>query len=103
MLIKVLSREDDFKSNGTFRVGYLDDVDYNDLVKILGEPIFITPVGEDKIQREWLVEYDGEIFTLYDWKYYNTDVTTAGKITWNIGGKTNPMYFIEYIERSING
>jgi len=102
MLVKVLSKEDSFKSNGTSRVGYLDKVDYNDLVKLFGEPIYTTPVGEDKTQKEWLIEYQDEIFTIYDWKYYDTDVTTAGEIQWNIGGKTNPMYLIEYIERSLN-
>jgi hypothetical protein len=56
------------------------DITFQELHKVLGEPIRDT---DDKTQAEWVIEYNGVMCTIYDWKI-------AGNVeynsNWNIGG-----------------
>ena len=78
---------------GTYKVGSLVGVSYWDLKKALGSPTFDEPSGDDKIQKEWVIDYNGETFTVYDWKTYDEEYTVTQLDTWSIGGKTNPDAF----------
>ncbi len=71
--------------NGTFKIGSLDGIYYRDLVNKLGEPTVIGS-GDDKVQYEWIMEFKGEVFTIYDWKTYNAEYTEYELDTWSIGG-----------------
>ena len=58
---------------------------YQEMIAKLGEPT-IDGSGDDKVQKEWrFVTDNGIAFTIYDWKYYDTDVTNGDVIQWNIG------------------
>ena len=61
---------------------------YSELIGLFGEPPFIDG-PEDKITVEWAIEdEDGNVFTIYDWKYYFGSVINlamAGEIEWNVG------------------
>ena len=50
------------------------------------------------MQKEWVVDFDGEIYTIYDWKTYDERYTMEELTNWNVGGKTSALDFIEYIE-----
>ena len=63
--------------SGTHLIGYIDNVTYNDLMHALGEPIFSTASGDDKVQFEWVVKHDDEYFTIYDWKTYDRDFSIS--------------------------
>jgi len=56
------------------------DITFQELNKVLGEPIRDV---DDKTQAEWVIECNGIICTIYDWK-------VAGNVeynsNWNIGG-----------------
>lgn len=92
---------------------YLNDVTYDELVSILGEPTFDTPSGDGKVQKEWVVyftypyELQGDkvyCFTIYDWKTYDEEYTITENRKWNIGGhsKLYGYELIEFIYESLN-
>jgi hypothetical protein len=87
-------------ANGTYKIGSLDGIYYRDLVTKLGKPTVIGS-GDDKVQYEWIMEFEGEIFTIYDWKTYDAEYTEYELDTWSIGGNTNSaallFAFKEYI------
>jgi len=86
---------------GTYKVGSLVRVSYWDLKSVLGNPTFDEPSGDDKIQKEWVVEYKGEVFTVYDWKTYDERYTVEELDVWSIGGKTSSVEFEKELLRSI--
>jgi len=60
-----------------------------DLRQILGEPIYSTNDGEDKVNFEWAMETDSGIqFTVYDWKEYRS-LGEDEIIEWHIGTATS--------------
>jgi hypothetical protein len=87
-------------ANGTSLKGYVK-ANYNQLLSLLGEPTYDTPSGDNKVQKEWVVGFKGEIFTIYDWKTYNEFETMNTLNEFNVGGTTNASEFIEFIEKSI--
>lgn len=89
-------------SNGTSLKTKLIGITYDDLIDIFGEPVF---KGGDKINFEWVVEFDGDIFTIYDWKYPDADYVKNelghdGGISFHIGGKTYAGDFEDFIENA---
>lgn len=96
------------KINGTSLTGYLNsEPSYNQLVEVLGEPTYIGESGDGKVNIEWVVEYKGEVFTIYDWNtlnHHNSDMSYK----WHIGGKggyfeddTTTSEFIEKLEAKL--
>jgi len=57
-----------------------------ELVAAFGKPPYIDNTGEDKVNYEWCLQLDGEPFTIYDWKEYETPM---GLHQWHIGGRSN--------------
>jgi hypothetical protein len=78
----------DDKVNGTYKIGSLEGLYFRDLVRKLGEPTVIGS-GDDKVQYEWIMKFEGEIFTIYDWKTYDAEYTEYELDTWSIGGNAN--------------
>ena len=72
-------------ADGTYKIGSLDGIYYRDLVTKLGEPTVIGS-GDDKVQYEWIMDYKGETFTIYDWKTYDPEYTEHELDTWSVGG-----------------
>ena len=91
-------------TNGTYKVGSLVGVSYWDLKYALGSPTFVEASGDDKIQKEWVINYNGETFTIYDWKTFDEEYTVCELKLWSIGGKTDPYEFeaavLKEIEKS---
>ena len=75
-------------ANGTFKIGDLKGLYYRDLVEKLGEPTVIGS-GDDKVQYEWIMKFEDQIFTIYDWKTYDVEYTEYELTTWSIGGNAN--------------
>lgn len=103
-MVKVLKAEE-AKINGTYLVGYLEDVNFMDLVTGLGEPTFDDPSGDDKVQVEWVCEFNGKIFTIYDWKTYDREFTEHSLTRFNVGSKDvskrEVQEFIEFVKGQI--
>lgn len=89
------------KTAGSSVKGYIDCT-YKDLISALGEPTYSTPSGDNKVQKEWVVEHNGEVFTVYDWKTYDEDYTMNKLDEFNVGGKTSADVFILELEELIN-
>lgn len=57
-----------------------------ELEKLLGTPTYNNNDGEDKVNLEWVCETgDGDVFTIYDWKYYRP-LSMTERVEWHIGG-----------------
>ena len=88
-------------TGGTFKVGTIYGASYDQLWNYLGEPTIDSPSGDDKTQVEWVVEFNDELFTIYDWKTYDRHYTKNSLTTWSIGGKSSGLDLSDYIESQI--
>ena len=71
--------------DGTFFHGTTINATLAEMREILGEP---CSTGNDKSNFNWFMETEGgEVFTVYDWKYYRSLVETE-KVDWHIGAHT---------------
>ena len=97
-----LTREEALgRTQGSSLKGHLYGVTYNDLVNLFGEPTFPEPSGDDKVQVEWVIEHDEEVFTIYDWKTYSRRETTEELTEWNVGAKVYAGDFITMVETKL--
>jgi len=76
---------------------------YQDLIRVLGEPTYSDPSGDNKVQKEWIVEYNKKVFTIYDWKTFDPEYTMTELDEFHIGGKTSAYDFIRKLEEMIKG
>jgi hypothetical protein len=73
--------------DGTSFKGYIKAT-RSQLESVFGKPSYETPSGDDKVTTEWVVEIDGTLATIYDWKRYELGTPDSDElIYWNIGGK----------------
>lgn len=86
------------QSCGTSLKGYIHNTRYSELIKALGQPTFVEESGDGKVQFEWVCEFNGDTYTIYDWKTYDVEYTINELTTWNIGGRGNAYDFIDYVE-----
>lgn len=99
-LKKLTSVEAD--ATGTSLKGYLLDTTYIDLCDAFGEPTYMPEdSGDGKIHFEWVFDFNGETFTLYDWKTYDEEYSLTELTKWNVGGKVFYGDFIDHIESVI--
>ena len=59
-----------YEASGTSLVGYIKTT-YDELVSKFGKPNY-GPSGDAKVRSEWILEVDGEVCTIYDWKVSST-------------------------------
>ncbi len=96
-MIKTFRNGHQPSTQGTSLKGYINAT-YDQLVDALGEPTFGEESGDGKVQVEWVCEFEGEIFTIYDWKTYNRQYTENVLDRFNVGGKTLALDFIDSLE-----
>lgn len=68
------------KANGTSLRGYIDAT-YAQLTEAFGEPS--RTFADGKVTCEWILDLDGTIATIYDWK---SDTPYAEQTSWHVGG-----------------
>jgi hypothetical protein len=73
------------------KIDELRNVSYPELLAILGEPTYDEASEDDKVQVEWVINVNDEIYTIYDWKTYDRYFTENELTNWSIGGATT-MY-----------
>ena len=59
---------------------------YQELIKVLGEPTYPNPSGDNKVQKEWVIQFNGNVYTIYDWKTYDSDYTINILNEFHVGG-----------------
>jgi hypothetical protein len=90
----------DDKVNGTYKIGSLDGLYFRDLVAKLGDPSVVGS-DDDKVQYEWIMKFEGEIFTIYDWKTYDAEYTEYELTTWSIGGNEDSATIVNKFKEFI--
>jgi len=95
---KVLNLQDvDGITKGTSYKGYVIAT-YSQLLEVLGEPTYNEQSDDGKVQVEWVVEFEDNIFTVYDWKTYSREYTENELMKFNIGSKVTATDFITELE-----
>lgn len=89
-------------STGTSLKGKFSGYTFIELYAALGAPTTDNVSSDEKVQVEWNFKYDGEIFTIYDWKTYDRLYTLSENEVWHVGGKTNASDFIEHVLYLLN-
>ena len=87
--------------NGTYKIGEINGMRYYELVEILGEPTFNEESFDGKIQVEWVVDYQGSIFTIYDWKTFDREYTLESLRSWSIGGIAEDVFLMREFKNEI--
>ncbi len=64
----------------------LENVNYNELVKLLGNPTFSIQSLDENIQVEWVMRINGHTVTIYDYKTYDREYTINKLRVWSVGG-----------------
>tara|TARA_R100001440_G_scaffold1340_1_gene4470 strand:- start:14572 stop:14940 length:369 start_codon:yes stop_codon:yes gene_type:complete len=91
-LKQVQTKEEASKiTTGTFKLGYVCNVTYNDLVEMFGEPILGQSMDQ-KVNYEWVLKQGDNVFTIYDWKRDKSYSKNIAEI-WNVGGKKLTIAF----------
>lgn len=85
-------------ATGTYKIGQLIGITYDDLVRNFGVPSINEASGDNKVQVEWVFEFDGKPYTIYDWKTFDRDYTLQELDRWSIGGKQANHDFFEALE-----
>jgi len=80
---------DAVNTNGSFKIGTLEDMTYLDIMKRVGPPTIFYDGNDKKVQCEWIFKVNGDIFTIYDWKTYSLDYTLKELTVWSVGGFDN--------------
>ena len=89
-------------SGGTYLVSHINGVTYSQIVEKFGLPTYPEGSDDGKVNFEWVFIYKGNVFTLYDWKTYNSEYSKIALTRWNIGGKSYAGDFVEELEEIIN-
>lgn len=89
-------------ADGTWKIGSLTGLFFRDLVEILGKPTLVGS-GDNKVQYEWIIKFEGEIFTIYDWKTYDAEYTEYELYTWSIGGNDRSAIMLDEFKHFIYG
>lgn len=82
---------------------YLDNITYKDLIHILGEPVmdlskWPRTLGTDTF-FEWVIEFDGRVYVIYDWKTFDLNYTKRYLRHWHVGSHDYPIKeFYEWFE-----
>jgi hypothetical protein len=91
---KLMKHEVGSLTNGTYKTNTLRGVTYYELFNALGQPTYNEVSADNNCQLEWVIEWQDEIYTIYDWKTYDREYTINELNTWIIGSKV-PSYAFE--------
>ena len=80
---------DAVNTNGSFKIGTLEDMTYLDIMKRVGPPTIFYDGNDKKVQCEWIFKVNGDIFTIYDYKAWSETYTFNELNHWSIGGFAN--------------
>ena len=83
--------------NGTSKTNTLRGVTYYELFNTLGQPTYSDASADSNCQLEWVIEWQDEVYTIYDWKTYDREYTINELNTWIIGSKVPSDDFCHYL------
>lgn len=80
---KIMTHES-ISITGTSFSCLLYGMNYSKLCKLLGHPNFNCC---EKSNFEWIIEFNRDIFIIYDWKTNDIEYSENKLTTWNVGSK----------------
>ncbi len=80
---------DGINTNGSSRIGSLNHMNYNDIVRRVGPPTISYDGAHDKVNYEWIFKVNGDIFTIYDYKAWSEVYAFEQLQHWSVGGFAN--------------
>jgi len=99
---KLMKHEVGSLTNGNRETNKLRGVTYYELFNTLGQPTYDNNSDIDKTQVEWVIEWQDEVYTIYDWKTYDREYTIDELNTWSIGSKVPSYAFEEALNNLID-
>lgn len=84
-----------YQAKGTSFVGYIETT-YDELVDKLGEPNY-GPSGDGKVNCEWVLNVNGDVCCIYDWKEKETP---KDLYKWHVGGHSSRS--LDYLKKTFN-
>jgi hypothetical protein len=87
--------------SGSHKIAKLTGIYYSDLFTLFGEPTLREVCDDEKVQVEFVFEFGGNYFSIYDYKTYSMKFTTKTLSTWSIGGHKTDRAFLTELKRII--
>jgi len=84
--------------HGTSKSGNLFNTKYVDLIEAFGQPTFDQESGDGKVNFEWVFDFNGDTFTIYDWKTWDAEYTKNELTSWSIGSRVYYGDFSDCVE-----
>ena len=77
--IRLISEQDYaiYNTDGFYKVADLRKVSYDDLVTVFGEPTFINPYADEKVNFEWCFQYGDQFYIHAFGQTYTYDVRSS--------------------------
>lgn len=103
-LIKIESKEEARRLTNRYSYQTRFWATYAQLVEILGEPTFDRR-DLDKSNHEWVVNYRGLTYTIYDWKEIVDASESTREFDWHVGADddlNNAEAFVERIKLELS-
>jgi hypothetical protein len=66
---------------------------YNTLLRTLGEATYSVLTEDGKVNKRWVILYQGHIFTVYDYKEFD-NFSLHTNLSWSVGAKYSTPGFI---------
>tara|TARA_Y100000385_G_scaffold112324_1_gene116523 strand:+ start:313 stop:657 length:345 start_codon:yes stop_codon:yes gene_type:complete len=88
--------------NGISHNNTLRGVTYYELFNTLGQPTYNEASELGTYQVEWVIEWEDEVYTIYDWKTYDREYTINELNTWSIRSKVPSYAFEEALNNLID-
>ena len=92
---------DSINTNGSSRIGSLNHMKYEDIVRRVGPPTVNYDGAHDKVNVEWVFKVNNDIFTIYDYKTWSETYTFEQLNHWSVGGfentNENMQILIDYL------
>lgn len=83
---------------GTYKIAELQNVNYRQLVETLGPPSIAEETGDGKSFVQWVLNFNENIYTIYDYKTYDEDYTLNELTRWSIGGIGGSTLFTQQLK-----
>jgi hypothetical protein len=84
--MKVLTQEETVDKLVSTALGGYAAATYNELLQLFGKPTYGPDDQLDKSNFEWIIEYSGKIFSIYDWKC-TKDYSMHERNLWHVGSE----------------
>ena len=84
--MRTLSQQETVENNVSTALSTYVSATYDELLQVLGQPTYDLNDGLDKSNFEWVIEFAGHFFTIYDWKC-SASYSVQERNLWHLGAQ----------------